>query len=98
MTDLIKREDAIEAIQFGISYIKAFNNTTMIRFYERENEALEKAIKRVNELLSVEQDRPIGHWKKEPFPRNKTYYMCSECGRGGIREYSYCPDCGAKME
>ena len=43
-------------------------------------------------------DRPIGHWKKESFPRNKTYYMCSECGRGGIGEYSYCPNCGAKME
>jgi rubrerythrin len=45
-----------------------------------------------------EQDRPIGHWKKESFPRNKTYYMCSECGRGGIGEYSYCPNCGAKMD
>ena len=70
--DAVSREAVIDAIRFGISNIRAFNDTTMIRFYERENEALKKAIERVNELPSV-TGRPTGHWTpltrgNEPIP------------------------------
>ena len=55
--DVISREAVIDAIRFGISNIRAFNDTTMVRFYERENEALEKAIDRVNALPSVQPSK-----------------------------------------
>ena len=99
--DAISRKAVIDAIRFGISNIRAFNDTTMVRFYERENEALEKAIDRVNKLPSVQPSRK-GHWIQLDYQRGK--FECSECHTQGYVDtcmyepkWKYCPRCGAKM-
>lgn len=33
----------------------------------------------------------------EPIFRDKTTYICSECGRRTIIKENYCPTCGGKM-
>ena len=101
--DAISREAVIDAIRFGISNIRAFNDTTMIRFYERENEALKKAIERVNKLPSVTQRS--GKWIEKDGWDGDVYYECSVCeepfclidGTPTDNMYNYCPNCGAKM-
>lgn len=47
------------------------------------------------------EERKTGKWKISDLPKGKMKY-CSECGYGqfmaDIREYNFCPNCGAKME
>ena len=97
--DTISREAVIDAIRFGISNIRAFNDTTMVRFYERENEALEKAIDRVNELPSVQPSRK-GHWIEHKGYGSADYgieYSCSNCNEWVKEKSKFCPNCGAEM-
>lgn len=56
MSDLIKREDAIRAIEFGISHIVSFDgNGQRTNYFESENAELAKAIERVKEIPSANQ-------------------------------------------
>ena len=58
MDDTISRRMAIDAVEFGITYAKAINKETgdVIELFGKENEALEKAIKRINNLPSAEPE------------------------------------------
>ena len=92
--DVVSRQAVLDAIRFGISNIRAFNDTTMIRFYEHENEALKKAIERVNELPSVRPQEQTGHWIKS----KDGYMRCDKCGsRGSAIKARFCHHCGARM-
>ena len=40
--------------------------------------------------------RQSGEWIRERFP-HKDVWMCSECGRGQLHQFNFCPNCGARM-
>lgn len=52
MSDLIDRQDAIDAVAFGITYVKVFDQETGEIFepFKQENEALNKAVDRIKKL------------------------------------------------
>ena len=39
-----------------------------------------------------------GYWIKEKLCMCEPTYSCSECGKLHDQDYSYCNDCGAKMD
>lgn len=86
MKDLIKREDAIEAIK-GNSYAPG-DDYMEINGYG--------AIKDIRALPSA--DRPQGEWK----PKNHHTDYCSNCGfeetQWRTADYNFCPSCGARMK
>ena len=93
MNDLISRQDAIDAVRFGQSYISMFApDGTVIHPFDRENDALEDAVDRIAGLSSVTSVPKMGRCK------DCKWWMCSECGTTKIHESKYCPGCGSKME
>lgn len=58
MKDMIDRQEAIDAVAFGITYAKAFDlkNGEAKKLFEKENEALAKAVERIKELSPVQPD------------------------------------------
>lgn len=106
MDDLISRQEAIDAIEFGITYARAINKETgeVKELFQEGNDELKKAVKRVKELPSAHPK--IGKWYHgEAYPH---HLYCSVCFRTALPndEYvekwnlhmNYCPNCGAKME
>ena len=100
MSDLISREDAINALRKAENH--AFNN-----FYR----GLVKAHKIIANLPSAEPERKHGEWL--PHPHEREWDVCSVCGIGCKRReyemqfgqekfseysYQYCPNCGARLE
>lgn len=46
-------------------------------------------------IKAIEQEPRKGHWidkERIMFP------ICSKCGLTSVEKYSFCPNCGAKME
>jgi len=108
MSDLIKRQDAIDAVSFGITYAKAFNVITgeTVEPFKKTNQELEKAINRIEELPSAKPERKTGHWiVTDGEIRRCKHYKCSECAHEFDWIYdpmfppvfNYCPKCGADM-
>lgn len=56
MEDIIRRQDAIDAVKFGITYAKAINTETgeVKELFQASNEELEKAIKRIMQIPSID--------------------------------------------
>lgn len=56
MEDIIRRQDAIDAVKFGITYVKAINTETgeVKELFQASNEELEKAIKRIMQIPSID--------------------------------------------
>ena len=96
VNDTISRRAAIEAVEFGITYVQAINIETgeVTDLSATTNFALEKAITRIKNIPSAERR---GRWiHKDPSGTS-----CSKCGSlfplfMGL--YDYCPNCGAQME
>lgn len=94
MTDLIKREDAIKAIN------KALDRETLL------NRLVRKVV--LNAIISVPSaDRPQGEWIDAEIPLEsggsmpiqacnlcKTFYPLAYTGGG----HRFCPNCGAQMK
>lgn len=57
-SDLIRRQDAIDAVNFGITIAKAINKETgdVIELFGKENEELRKAIKRIKDLPTAQPE------------------------------------------
>ena len=90
MSDLIKREDAIKAMEQRYKDI--------LRIFKRKVKDGEKAI--VLDMIGCikslpSADRPQGEWIDDGFA-----HRCSICGKQGvgIEYYNYCPNCGARMK
>lgn len=97
--DLISRQAAIEEVEFGITYVKAFDIETgeVRELFKASNEELKKAVERIKALPTTEPR--IGKWIKgmlSPW----SFANCSECGELCLNpeRAKYCPNCGAKME
>ena len=60
-TDCISRQAAIEAIEFGITYARAFNKETgeVEELFEEGNDELRKAVERIKQLPPIQ---PEPHW------------------------------------
>ena len=59
---------------------------------------------RIRKLPSAQPERRKGKWHRRFYPQIEMM-VCSECqeefsydAETGIRDYNYCPNCGAKME
>lgn len=75
----------------------------IVRFECGEWTGLAKTIEnRFNELPSVEAE-PVRHgrWIDETFkPTGLVFhpYVCDQCGCHSESNFTYCPDCGARMD
>ena len=113
MSDLIERQDAIDAIAFGITYAKVIDIETgekkELLLFKKVNSELEEAIERVNLLPSAEPKR--GKWIDIDADFSRKWfkhhmYKCSECGNtldfdgvnAGRGDANFCPNCGARMD
>lgn len=85
MSDLISREAIINLITDSCYNLSDINATNML-------------IDKINEIPSVESK--TGVWQESIIPERYVTHRCSNCGYGVKRLdlYSYCPNCGAKME
>ena len=109
MSDLISREDAINAIynEFKSAYCWNCDNQDSddCEDCHRKNimwSASKKTVKSViNDLPSVSAER-VGEWIKqnEKNITQVTYFgerKCSKCGEITLSQSTYCPNCGARM-
>lgn len=99
MEDLIKREDAIKAMEQRYQDI--------LRIFKRKVKDGEKAVVLymigcIKSLPST--DRPQGEWIKFGLGRGTRILFCTNCERRievplsqGDSNYNYCPNCGARM-
>ena len=88
--DLISRQQAIDATWFEPSYTDPLNVLTEVR-------------DRLKALSSAQPERKKGKWHRRFYPQIEMM-VCSECqeefsydAETGIRDYNYCPNCGADM-
>ena len=88
MADLIDRQAAIDFIDAG-----RICNPNEPRWSDNEI---------VNFLKSRPSAQRTGRWIFETLDGTPGYrptvMFCSKCGRVSIADYSYCPNCGARME
>jgi len=112
MSDLISREEAIDALNIGAELLRRVLDDVDIVGAERAKYEwglglIESYISDMEELLSVDAE-PVKHGKfiETEFDGyangNPVYYewKCSECGCIFEEEeptYRYCPNCGADM-
>ena len=89
MSDLIKREDAIEALTAEF-YITGKENARTILNY------LDLVKTRIKAIPSA--DRPQGEWILIYNDPLRADFKCSKCFKLNNRATRYCPNCGANME
>ena len=99
-SDLISRKEAIDAVEFGITYAKAIDVNTgeSKELFKEGNDALKKAVERLKELPSAEPERKKGEWIYD----NPNTFKCSKCNKYlgigcGNMKMNFCPNCGADM-
>ena len=88
MGDLISRQDAIDSVEFGITYAKAINKSTgeVKELFKEGNKALNEAVERLKELPSAEPEiircencKHIQKWRSEESA--KKFGQIYECAR-----------------
>lgn len=93
MTEYIKREDAIAAIENCIM------RSDMVEAWNRGMDEAVYLIKRVPSADVVEQK--TGKWERvveQPYFRKHYHEVaCSICHNKGREKWCYCPNCGARM-
>lgn len=109
MTDYIKREDAIEAIENTDWY----HINSQAEMVYGANSDLHQAWYSANDIYSAVENVPTadvapvrhGWWMEEPYKDDIIVYRCSECikahtmtAKGNKAHFNYCPNCGAKMD
>jgi len=92
--DLISRQAAIDAV--GADVIERDRPPVEVKYW---NMGLERASIILGNLPSAQR---IGRWIFETLDGapgyRPTVMFCSKCGRVSIADYSYCPNCGVRME
>ena len=86
MSDLIDRNDAVEAIEFEKVYMTAYKGNSNGYVSEgnplkQYNKGLDDAIKAVNNLAPAEPERKKGKWIDEKINSYTSRTYCSECGK-----------------
>ena len=103
MENLIKREDAIDAIEGTDWYHQNRNKDMVSGANSDEHQAWYKAEDVYKALKEIPfTDRPSGEWIEQ-----EDCWQCSECGDEFVLEVgikpidakmNYCPTCGARMK
>ena len=97
MDDLIRRQDAIDAITASINQFGSRYTTEQLNMWGLFTQM-------IRELPSAQPEaQKYGHWIKiRDEEDGNTLYECSECHKGEchchIVEVSYCWNCGARMD
>ena len=101
MDDLIRRQDAIDAIN---SYIQKQIPIGTASFQDGVVDGYARCVSILKRLPSAQPEaQKYGHWIKiRDEEDGNTLYECSECHKGEchchIVEVSYCWNCGARMD
>ena len=101
--DLIRRSDAIEAIECVDWYHQNRNKDMVSGANSDEHQAWYKAQDIYKALEAVPSaDRPQGEWIDRSDGGRILYpwyefYECNKCGQYGTRVWHFCPNCGADM-
>ena len=106
MDDLIKRSDAIEAIEVVDWYHQNKNKDMVSGANSDEHQAWYKADDIYKALEAIPSaDRPQGEWLKFGLGRGTRILFCTNCERRievplsqGDSNYDFCPNCGARMK
>lgn len=101
MSDLISRNDAVEAIEFEKVYMTAYKGSSNGYISEgnplkQYNKGLDDAIKAVNNLAPAEPERTakvVCHGTTMGLS-----FCCGNCGKPVHSEGKYCHHCGAKLD
>ena len=96
--DLIRRQDAIDALEREKTYCRAFRDGyAPINVFEKYNAGLADGIKALKALPTAERKK--GKWKSFYHGGTNITFQCSVCGIGGSQSRTnFCPNCGARME
>ena len=101
MSEYIRREDAVSAVEFGITLASAINIETgeWTELFQRENDELRKAVERIKGIEPADV-APVRHARWERY--SGITIRCSWCEHvihdWRLSECKYCPNCGAKMD
>lgn len=105
--EYIRKEDAVGAVEFGITLASAINIETgeWTELFQRENDELREAVERIKDIEPADVS-PVrrGMWKK--IGKWGRVYRCDQCGNfldfdgvnAGRGDTNFCPNCGAKMD
>ena len=100
MTDYIKREDALEAVNSCGICIQKIVDIPAADVVERE--LYQRALSDVVRLSVERPERKHGEWFDATTLDNEFIcWVCSECRHGADfvdEPYNYCPNCGARMK
>lgn len=102
MEQLILRQAAIDAIEFGITYAKAINKETgeVVELFKASNDELREAVERVKELPPAQPEPKRGRWILD----RSGAYCCSKCMEPcatyimGKPRDKFCKMCGSRNE
>lgn len=103
MSDLIDRQDAIDAIkefQHGAAEWRD-EQVELSDIWHRADSAIASALEiglRIKKLPSAQPERKKGKWIDITKSGGYFVYKCSECGDLYLEDYYFCPSCGAMME
>ena len=106
MSDLIRRSDAIEAIEVVDWYHQNRNKDMVSGANSDEHQAWYKADDVYKALEAVPSaDRPQGEWIEFDTKWGRSFYYCTNCMETsevptafGKPLYDFCPNCGARMK
>jgi formamidopyrimidine-DNA glycosylase len=105
MTDeYIRKQNAVGAVEFGITLASAINIETGERteLFQRENDELREAVKRIKDIEPADVVQVVhSQWIKTADGAE-----CENCGREAVYQIidgrwqyePWCPHCGAKMD
>ena len=107
-TDCISRQAAIDAIEFGITYARAFNKETgeVKELFQESNDELRKAVERIKQLPPIQPKRGKWIYGEDSMADCVDGYRCDQCGFfvpwdyqhksiDYIKDYNFCPKCGS---
>jgi len=107
MSDLISRQDAIDAMK-KYEELESNNFTDTSPIGMMTVATIANCIEEIVNLPSAEPERKKGKWIEEDLsgyftPGGNSIYHCSECGHTEgpwphPRLTNFCPNCGAEME
>lgn len=108
MSDLISRQEAIDVLNDGAELLRRVLDETYVVGDERTKyewgiSLIESYISEMDGLPSAQPERKKGKWHQRFYPKVEMM-VCSECGNEfsydaetGVRDYNFCPNCGADM-